>query len=95
MQEKCENGGQRDQEKEPHTCMKHNKDVASCDRGESTFLINIYPLPLTFEACHSNQNGGFSYLHETTFHPILKGAKSPVLDHPQKSTLCSCSVVLR
>jgi hypothetical protein len=95
MQEKCENGGQRDQEKEPHTCMKHNKDVASCDRGESTFLINIYPLPLTFEACHSNQNGGFSYLHETTFHPILKGAKSPVLAHPQKSTPCSCSVVLR
>jgi hypothetical protein len=30
------------------------------------------------------QNGGFSYLHETTFHPILKLAKSPVLFLPQK-----------
>jgi hypothetical protein len=30
------------------------------------------------------QNGGCSYLHETTFHPILKLAKSPVLFLPQK-----------
>lgn len=95
MQEKCENGGQRDQEKEPHTCLEHNKDVASCDRGVFAFLIIINTWPFTFEASLSNQNGGFSYLHETTFHPILKGAKSPVLAHPQKSTPCSCSVVLR
>jgi hypothetical protein len=72
MQEKCENGGQRDQGKEPHTCLEHNKDVASCDLGEPTLLINIYPRPLIFKAPLSNQNGGFSYLHETTLHLILK-----------------------
>jgi len=72
MQEKCENGGQRDQEKEPHTCLEHNKDVVSCDRGVFAFLITIYPRPFIFEVSLSNQNGGFSYLHETTFHLILK-----------------------
>ncbi len=52
MQEKCENSGQRDQEKEPHTCLEHNKDVVSCDRGVFAFLITIYPRPLIFEASH-------------------------------------------
>ncbi len=37
MQEKCDNVGHRDQEKEPHTYPEHDKDVSNSIRKEIAF----------------------------------------------------------